>query len=391
MTTPAIIITVGICLLIISAVPYPIYIFGIAFGKKKSVVPTLTNYPPISIVMSAYNEAENIESRLKNINGCKYPGKQTIIFVDDKSSDDTEKVAQEWLNVLGFSYHIITNPVRMGTNASYNRAITAAETDIVVVTDADVLFGKNALVRIIDRLESNERIGAVSGDLQPSAQFRNTTAVMEHNYRSVYGKMCEWESAHDSTFNFNGALMAFRKSAVNWVDQKTGADDANIAFAVIRNGYRSVYENNAVVFEDVPASIDIQFRQKVRRAKGLIEAIISNIDILHSGRPFAWFYAIRIWMLIVSPSLFFAGIGVCIIASYLSSFNAGITISGVVVIMVLFSTFARAFVINQAYLIAGLFSRRNAQVWESTSSVKKHVKDELGIPYAIEDEELKGV
>ena len=102
--------------------------------------------------------------------------------------------------------------------------------------------------------------------------------------------MCEWESALDSTYNFNGALVAFRSDRISRINDKLGADDANTAFEAIRKGYRAVYEKKAIVYEDIPQSFKIQYRQKTRRATGLIEATLSNLDLLGKDTPFSRFF-----------------------------------------------------------------------------------------------------
>ena len=65
----------------------------------------------------------------------------------------------------------------------------------------------------------------------------------------------------------------------------SGADDANTAFEAIRKGYRAVYESKAIVYEDIPQSFKTQYRQKTRRATGLIEATLSNLDLLGKKNP----------------------------------------------------------------------------------------------------------
>jgi cellulose synthase/poly-beta-1,6-N-acetylglucosamine synthase-like glycosyltransferase len=345
------VLAIGASLLGISAVPYVIYLAGITWGKKQDILMPLEQYPPISVVISAYNEQKNVFERLKNLNACGYPDME-VVFVDDCSTDNTRYLAQEALDGLAFNYHLIFNDEQLGTSKSYNKAITAATREIVVVTDADVRFKQDALHRIITRLMSSTTIGAVTGDLQPEV-VPGATAELEFQYRSIYGRMCEWESAHDSTFNFNGALMAFRKQAVASIDEKQGADDANVAFAAIRNGYRAVYEKNAVVYESIPESFTIQYKQKIRRATGLLEAMRANDDLIRSNGTFSHFYFQRMCMYFVSPAFFLVGLAI------------SLWLWIPVFVLLVFTPFFRAFVLNQLYLLAGFLNMgKNVQIWE---------------------------
>jgi cellulose synthase/poly-beta-1,6-N-acetylglucosamine synthase-like glycosyltransferase len=348
-------IEIGIFLLLLASLPYLIYLVGILYGPKQPELFPLSEYPPVSIVISAYNEEKNVPTRIKNLADCNYPDAE-IMFIDDCSTDRTFELAKTYLDKYGFNYHLTQNNQRLGTSLSYNIGIRNAKNDVVVVTDADTIFKPDALHRIVTRLMSDDMIGAVTGDLQPY-QSPGQTTEMEAEYRSVYGKMCEWESAEDSTFNFNGALMAFKKSAVVHIDDKKGADDANLAFAAIRNGYRAVYESEAVVYETIPVSFKVQFRQKIRRATGILNSMIANRDLLWSDRLFSHFFFYRMWMYLVSPVLFFIGIFCDPVLFVLAGVSAILS-------------FSRSFILNQFYLLIGLLRfRTDVKTWESTSSM----------------------
>lgn len=84
----------------------------------------------VSIVMPAYNEAENLEELLPLI--YNHLGEETeIIVVDDASTDDTSGVAQR------HRARVVRNPYNMGNGASVKRGIRAATRETVVLMDAD--------------------------------------------------------------------------------------------------------------------------------------------------------------------------------------------------------------------------------------------------------------
>jgi biofilm PGA synthesis N-glycosyltransferase PgaC len=365
----------SVLLLFIALFPYMIYLWGIYFGRKSDEIIPPLKYPAISIVMSAYNEEQVIEKRITNIQECHFPKESMeIVFVDDLSSDNTKNLAKLCLERSKIPYQIIANSERLGTNRSYNTAITRANYPIIVTTDADVFFEPDALNYLIGRLISNEKIAAVTGELRPFINPDSTT-MLEGIYRSFYGRMCDWESTIDSTYNFNGALVAFRSDLIKRINDKQGADDANTAFEAIRKGYRAVYERKAVVYEDIPRSFKTQYRQKTRRATGLIEATLSNLDLLGKKNPFSrLFYPLRIFMYLCTPLLFF----LCLVL-----FSLGIFQYNPIFLLVLFfilsvvgifwrQNLAFAFILNQFYLLAGLLNLgKDMRVWESTSDKKK--------------------
>jgi len=365
------ILFIGIVLLLIALIPYIAFLFGIRFGKKPMQTGFPAAFPKISMVISAYNEERVIEERFANLMQCHIP-KDTweLIFVDDCSNDNTLSCAKTCLEKSEIEFTIIENRERMGTSRSYNNAINIAKNPIIITTDADVFFDPDAVNYLIGRMESDRNIAAVCGELRPRPNGNNTTQL-EYAYRSYYGRMCDWESAVDSTYNFNGALVAFRSDLIRRIDDKRGADDANTAFEAIRKGYRAVYESRAIVYEDIPPHFREQYRQKIRRAKQLIDATIANRSLLRMKRPFSrLFYPLRFFMYLFTPVLTFISLALIVIGLY---FTYPLIL--LVLLVLVFGTAVvwsqnlfNAFLINQFYLLMGLLNMgTDMRIWESTS------------------------
>ena len=368
-------LTLALILLFFCLFPYIIYLFGIYFGRKPNPVIPLQTYPYISIIMSAYNEELVIGKRIANIKECHYPAERyEILFIDDCSSDNTKNLAKTFFEHSGLNYRIIENTERLGTNRSYNFAITQAKYPIIVTTDADVFFEPDALNYLIGRLLSDEKIAAVTGELRPLMNA-NSITMLEGVYRSFFGRMCDWESTMDSTYNFNGAIVAFRSDLIKRINDKRGADDANTAFEAIRNGYRAVYESRSIVYEDIPQSFIIQYRQKTRRATGLIAATLSNLDLLRKKNWFCrFFYPLRIFMYVCTPLLFFISIFLLSLGIFL--FNPFLLLVLLVFLSITGIVWKQnlvfAFTLNQFYLLASLLNLgKDMRVWDSTSNKKK--------------------
>ena len=368
-------IILSVILIAIASVPYLYYLCGIRFGKKTAKIPLLSDaeLPCVSIVISAYNESAVIERRITNLLESDYPlNKYELLFIDDCSSDNTGQLAKNALEKSGIPYQFFTNTERKGTNRSYNAAIKTAKYDIIATTDANKFFRAETLRTLISRLMYTKDTAAVCAEVLPEpVSAAEKLGSLEGVYRNFYGRMCDWESAVDSTYNFNGALVAFKKDMVSSINERKGADDANTAFEAIRRGYRAVYETNAIVYEKIPGNIKKQYKQKIRRAKRLIEATLANRDLLRSGRPFAKkFYPFRLMMYVVCPAVFFAGGIFFIIGLFI--FNpliALLFLALVILFMIGFKkTLAAAFVLNQFYLLIGLLNLgKDMRVWESTS------------------------
>jgi biofilm PGA synthesis N-glycosyltransferase PgaC len=365
------IVPLAIILTGIIAAVYLTYLY-VSHAVKEEEFECLNRYPSISIVFPAYNEERVIESRIKSLAQCDYPGGLELIIVNDSSEDRTEEIALTTMKKYGLSGRVIKNETRSGVNFSMSRGIKEAKNELIVCTDADVYFDKDALKRVVSKLISQKDIGAVTGDLQPFVGTE-VTKKSESAYRSVYGNICKWESNVASTYCFNGALYAIRKGAPSTLDIKDGAYDAGIAFSVIRNGYRALYVSSAKVFENVPDDLSAQFRQKIRRAARLIKATWINRDMISGkhGKFGRLVLPLRFTTFLVVPVAFFMSVSFWI---YIFSI-IDIRFLPFLVIAFLLAAISGAwrsnlvstFILHQLYLFLGLFNTfRDVHIWKLT-------------------------
>lgn len=366
--------------LLTSSIPllvYLIYIMAVLLTRDSQPPENFTT-PEITIIIPAYNESKVIEHRIKNLKNINYPSKNIhIIVVDDQSWDDTIELAKKAFKTYGISGEVLIKQKRTGTNASVNLGIEKAMTDIIVTTDADVIFENDAINNALGILSSDEKIGAVCGELEPIIDEKTFTTRSEKAYRSVYGKICTWESNIHSTYCFNGPLIVLRKKAFSPLPENYGASDAGMALNIIRNGYRCIYVSSAKFSEYIAKQLEQQRRQKLRRSSRLIEATLLNIDMISFkyGRFGTFIFPLRILMFIFVPALFFISI---ILWSYiLGEINI---LYGLMVWMALFfalftgmwsSNIISSFIWHQIYLLLSLvYLFRGMHMWKSVDREK---------------------
>ena len=270
-------------LIITTAIPLAVYLIYIlaAITSKPTKPEPLQQLPNISIVIPAYNEESVIEGRINNLAEIYPKDKMELIISNDGSSDNTEEIATNALQKHTLTGKVITHP-RSGVNKAINRGINETSSEIVVITGADGLFDKDTIPDLVSTLLSSDDIGAVSGDLIPVGKGDTVFSRSESAYRSIYGRICTWESNIHSTYCFNGPVVAFKKATSSTLNTRRGADDASMALSVIRKGYKCKYVPTAKFYEYVPDKFYEQRRQKIRRATRLLEATFFNRDRLFS-------------------------------------------------------------------------------------------------------------
>jgi cellulose synthase/poly-beta-1,6-N-acetylglucosamine synthase-like glycosyltransferase len=330
----------------------------------------------MSVVIPAHNEEKIIFERLRNIVENGYPVEEIeIIVVDDASTDGTPEVVQKFFREYGVRGKLIPVEKRIGTNAAFNKGFEVAEGEIIVTTGADVFFEKGALEKVVKVLISSDELGAVCGDMHPikaKGKTTKSTEVSEKLYRNFYGKFCEFESKLDSTFCFNGGLVAIKREFLPKLNEKKGADDASTAFSVIRKGLRTSYVTEAKVYEIIPEAVRSQSKQKIRRASRLIEAVWNN-NILSLNRPVGRvIYPMRFYMFVVSPPLFLLSL----LLFFISLFQLDLTLFSIILLAfsslmihgVLKGNPIFSFLIYQLYLFLGFlrFVMGGGHIWEKS-------------------------
>ncbi|HKH22870.1 MAG TPA: glycosyltransferase, partial [Solirubrobacterales bacterium] len=92
-------------------------------------------FPAITLIVAAYNEAEQIQETLDYASAQDYPGELRILVADDGSTDETleraalSAEADPWISVRSFPHG--------GKANTLNRALATVETPLVATLDAD--------------------------------------------------------------------------------------------------------------------------------------------------------------------------------------------------------------------------------------------------------------
>jgi glycosyltransferase involved in cell wall biosynthesis len=115
--------------------------------------------PSISLVMPAYNEADNIEPMVAEATPALEANADDyeIIVVDDGSADETAAVTRR---VMETHPHVrlVQHPVNRGFGAAVFSGFTNAEKDWIFYTDADRQFVLSELERFVPYMEEADLI-----------------------------------------------------------------------------------------------------------------------------------------------------------------------------------------------------------------------------------------
>jgi glycosyltransferase involved in cell wall biosynthesis len=107
--------------------------------QRKGIVPFLENQPPVSVIICAKNESENLRKFLPSLLEQDYPCFEVIV-INDGSTDETEDLLQELEKKYPFLYRTFVPEnanVRSTKKLGLTIGIKAAKYDLLLFTDAD--------------------------------------------------------------------------------------------------------------------------------------------------------------------------------------------------------------------------------------------------------------
>ncbi len=287
------------------------------FGRVGEMLSSKST-PPVSIIIPAYNEEAGIVDAVRSMSIVKYPRSEMVV-VNDGSEDRTLESLIE-----AFSLEKVRVPIRNdipsarvrgiyrgrsgvdltlidkengGRADALNAGINAARYPYVFCTDADVILSPDCLVQAMQRVvEDRARTIGVGGNIRPlngsKVQLGHLIEasvpkgiiprfqVLEY-VRTFLASRPAW-SWMNAVPLVSGAFSIWRRDAVMAVGGLTEGhmgEDMDVTMRIHRHylkagiPYRIVYEPSAVIWTEVPETLRVLRRQRIRWHRGLMAIV----------------------------------------------------------------------------------------------------------------------
>ncbi len=250
-----------------------------ARSRRRGWGPLVTG--PATVVVPAYNEAAGIEAAVRSLVASDVPVE--VIVVDDGSTDGTADLVES-LRLPGV--RVIRRP-NGGKPAALNTGIAAASYEIVVMVDGDTVFERDTVRRLLQPF-GDRRVGAVSGNAKVGNR-RGLLGRWQHiEYVVGFNLDRRMFDLAECMPTVPGAVGAFRRTAlrrIGGVSEVTLAEDTDLTMALCRDGWRVVYEENAVAWTEAPATLGALWRQRYRWCYGTMQAMWKHRGALVQRGP----------------------------------------------------------------------------------------------------------
>jgi cellulose synthase/poly-beta-1,6-N-acetylglucosamine synthase-like glycosyltransferase len=222
--------------------------------------------PTVSIILAVHNGAPLLRQKIAHLLSLDYPqDRMEIEIVSDGSTDGTDNILQELRDPHVKSFRC---PDHCGKAAALNIGMKRATGEILVFLDIRPWIESNALQLLISNFE-DPRVGCVAGELVLNDDGHDAGAKA---VGSLYWRYEQWirncEARVDSPLGVYGGFYAIRRELASALPEGTILDDMFQPLSVIRQGYRSVLDMRARVYDIWPRSLRGEFHRKVRTLAG---------------------------------------------------------------------------------------------------------------------------
>ena len=235
------------------------------------------NFHKYAILIAARNEEAVIVKLIDSIKKQNYPDDKLSIFVvADNCTDNTAEVARNAGAVCyerfdtkhktkGFALQYLVECIRK------DYGIEAFEG--YCIFDADNLLDKNFMARMNDSFDAGEKIITSYRNTKNFADNWISASYAIHWLRTVRNEHRARSLMHLATrIQGTGFLFANEIIRDGWNYTSLTEDRAFCADAVAR-GYKISYNHDAIFYDEQPTSIKIAMRQRIRWAKGHLQAL----------------------------------------------------------------------------------------------------------------------
>lgn len=296
------------------------YIFY--FKNFDKEVKKIDEYPMVSILVPAHNEAKVIGRTVESLLLLNYPkNKMELIVIDDNSSDNSKEILEEIKNKYDNYNFTIINTDNLtggkGKSNALNIGYTISKGEFIAVYDADNTPDRNALRYLIQTIVMDDKLGAVIGKFRT----RNKNKNLLTKFINIETLSFQWMSQAGRWQLFNlctipGTNFILRRSIIEEIggwDSKAIAEDTEISFRIYKLGYKIKLVPQSITWEQEPETVKVWIKQRTRWAKGNIYVLMKYIkNIFKQGKnkivfDIAYFFSVYFLFLtsvIISDILF---------------------------------------------------------------------------------------
>jgi len=290
----------------------------------------------VLLIVPCRNEAAVIERKLLNLAACEWPSAAAphrVLVIDDGSDDRSAEIARAAGARAGggsFEVEVLPNSIRPGKLGALETALRNSRDgeELIVLSDADVVLARDALVELAATFRADARVGMATGaqrfveslsdDGSLTARGGGVLRAEDSFYDHASAFVRAIESRFGLVFSVHGQLLAWRRSLALTPTEGSAADDLDLMLQA-RVAHARIVRCGAARFFEVRAPRGAARREQAIRRARAFHQFLRHPRILELRRAGSWlarrqaaFYlqagrARGPWTILVLASIFAAG------------------------------------------------------------------------------------
>ncbi len=309
-------------ILLVSSFRYP-------KSKLQSKPPTW--FPPISVLVAAYNEKFVIAKTLDTLLSLDYPREKLQIVVADDSTDETRAIVDskvEEIRKSGIEAVVSRRATRQGfKSGALNQAAKLLKGEYILLLDADSAPTPEVLLQGLAAFQNHPDLGFVSfrvGHYNRSQSIITRLFALSLDLGDTLTKMGAY--AINSPFSFQGGFTLISMKVLKEVGYWSGdsiVDDADLSCKVYSSGRRGIYLSDVKIFGEDPLTLEVWKKQAARVSQGWAKCVASHWRTIIRTPNMSRWRRIALLLFLLGPLSSLSWI----VVSFLSAFAVALRIS----------------------------------------------------------------
>jgi cellulose synthase/poly-beta-1,6-N-acetylglucosamine synthase-like glycosyltransferase/spore germination protein YaaH/peptidoglycan/xylan/chitin deacetylase (PgdA/CDA1 family) len=233
--------------------------------------------PQVTVMVPAYNEEAAIVQTISSALACDYP-KLEVLVIDDGSKDRTaELVIQNFGS--DSRVRLIQQPNR-GKPAALNHGLAEATGEVIVSIDGDTIVDPECVPRLV-RHFADPKVAAVAGNVKVMNRNRWLTRWQALEYITSQNLEKRAFDLLNCIPVVPGAVGAWRTRVLrekNGFSGDTVAEDTDLTLTIRRDGWKILYDEDAIGRTEVPDTVEALIKQRFRWTFGTLQAVWKHRD-----------------------------------------------------------------------------------------------------------------
>ena len=263
---------IGVFVVVYTYLGYGIVIFVLSKIRGRKPAPAFAtddDLPEVTLVIAAYNEEAFIENKVNDCLELDYPeNKLTLLFVTDGSTDRTPEILRRYPRIKLFH-----ESARKGKIHAVNRVMGEVKTPVTIFCAANTFLNRESIKNIV-RHYQDPTIGGVAGEKRIFTKESDSASGSGEGLYWKYESFLKRKDAEVySIVGAAGELFSIRTELYEAPAEDMIIEDFYMSLRIAARGYRFAYEPDAFATETASASVEEEWKRKVRICAGGFQAM----------------------------------------------------------------------------------------------------------------------